>query len=190
MKLLHRLLATVGFAALVGPQAVGAARAEAPAHHPGGGAARLAAVAPAPGGLDPKVLDRVFAKAFAGQAVDPERLAAMLPDIVARAIEAAPPGVTPAQIASEVARKVAESMSRAGVALDATARANLASEIVANVEAQFAARGVAVDRVALAAAALGGMGGAAGAGGYTAATGAAGTARDVSEPRDGANSAY
>ncbi len=190
MKLLYRLLATVGFAALVGPQAVGAARADGPGHHAAAGQGPPAAAAP--GGLDPRALDRVFAKAFAGQAVDPERLAAMLPDIVARAVEAAPPGVAPARVAAEVARKVAESMARAGVPLDATARANLASEIVANVEAQYAARGIEVDRVALAAAALDGIGGAAGAptAGYTAATGPAAGSRDVSEPRDDANSAY
>ena len=187
MKLLHRLLASAGLAALITPQTVDAAPIGRPARdpsHPG-------LIDPHPMAadrLDIVALDRSIAEGLGGRRADPELMAALLPGIVAQVVATAPPGARPEQIAAQLARRIGTGLP----GLDIAGRANLASDIVAGIERAFAARGQPVDRVALASAALAGISGAAGApgtplGGYTAATG---TARDVTDNDSRRNSAY
>jgi hypothetical protein len=195
MKLLHRLLATAGLAALIAPQAVEAARHDgldgAAKGRPEISGFRVAAAGQA---VEAPSLAGIVAEALGGRPATVEAVAAALPAIVAQAIAAAPAGVTPEQVAAQVAEAVGASLGRAGVGLDVAAQANIASEVVATVEGHFAGQGVSVDRAAVASAALGGFAGAGAAGGYTAATGptttTAADARDVAAPDQGANSAY
>ena len=192
MKLLHRLLATAGLAALIAPQAVEAARHDgldgAAKGRPEISGFRVAAA----GQVEAPSLAGIVAEALGGRPATVEAVAAALPAIVAQAIAAAPAGVTPEQVAAQVAEAVAASLGQAGVGLDVAAQANIASEVVATVEGHFAGQGVSVDRAAVASAALGGLAGADAAGSYTSATGptTAADARDVAAPDQGANSAY
>jgi hypothetical protein len=198
MKLLHRLLTTAGLAALIAPHSVEAARIDgldgAASGRTQAAGFRVAAV----GQVEAPSLEAMVTAALGGRPATVEAIAAVLPAIVAQAIAAAPPGVTPAQVAAEVAQAVSASLGQAGVGLDVAAQANIASEVVGAVEPGFADQGVSVDRAAVASAALGGFAGAADAAaappaGYTAATGptaAAAETLDAAGPADGANSAY
>jgi hypothetical protein len=184
MKLLHRLLATAGLAALIGPQA---------------------AMATAPDGLElgqkqqaPAGITVAAAQGFTPAVPTPVDLAdleAALPVEIAAAMVQAPPGARPEQVAAEVASRIARRLAQAGLSLDLAAQANLASEIVAQIERAYAAQGVRVDRIAVASATLSGMSAAgkpAGSlGRATAAIGKPGSARDISQPDgSGRNSAY
>ena len=197
MKLLHRLLATAGLAALIAPQAVEAARIDGMDGAMGGRQQAAGFQVAAIGPVEAPSLEAMVAEALGGRPATAEAIAAVLPAIVAQAIAAAPPGVTPEQVAAEVAQAVSASLGQAGVGLDVAAQANIASEVVATVEANFAAQGVSVDRAAVASAALGGFADVAGASaappaGYTAVTGptAAAETLDAAGPADGASSAY
>ena len=194
MKLLHRLLATAGLAALIAPQAVEAARNDAldvsASGRPQIAGFRVAAAGP----VEAPSLGAMVTEALGGRPATVEAIASVLPAIVAQAVAAAPPGVTPEQVAAEVAQAIGASLGQAGVGLDVAAQANVASEVVATVEGHFAGQGVSVDRAAVASAALGGFADVAGSGpanpaGYTAATGTA-AAADAAGPDEGSNSAY